>query len=108
MMGRGARVKPKITFSEKVMVDSYEQLLLECVVARTMPRRAPDAILPNHPLARSRNIRPPPSQEAPMRRPLRRPPFLRQPRAAGGGTVSRHPNVTARAPSSDARVLVPA
>jgi len=29
MMGRGARVKAEITFSEKVMVDSYEQLLLE-------------------------------------------------------------------------------
>jgi hypothetical protein len=29
MMGRGARVKAEITFSEKVMVDSYEQLLFE-------------------------------------------------------------------------------
>src|SRR5882762_10088119 len=36
-------------------------------------------------LARSRNIPPPPSQEAPMRRPLRPPPFLRQPRAAAAG-----------------------
>ena len=29
MMGRGARVKAELTFSEKVMVDRYEQLLLE-------------------------------------------------------------------------------
>jgi len=27
--GRGARVKAELTFSEKVMVDRYEQLLLE-------------------------------------------------------------------------------
>jgi len=32
MMGRGARVKAEIAFSEKLMVDRYEQLLLEVCV----------------------------------------------------------------------------
>ena len=41
MMGRGARVKAEIAFSEKLMVDRYEQLLLEvCVCTHHATARA--------------------------------------------------------------------